>query len=146
MIQSLRKLVREEGRYPLEAYLFVYQALEHAQKQVGKRRHISGKELLEGFRDLAIESFGPLALMVFHHWNLRRTDDVGVMVFHLIQRELMGKTEDDQLEDFEGLYDFEETFNPETLLGRIDAQELTPNYRIPLREFPGATRAPVSQA
>lgn len=141
MIDELRKLVRERRRYPLEAYLFLYQALDAAQRLVGEKRHVSGPELLEGMRRLAVEQFGPLALMVFNHWGLRRTQDVGEMVFNLVERELMGKTDDDKREDFDAVYDFEEVFSPARLLAESDSKQLIPPYRISSRDLPNAARA-----
>lgn len=141
MIDELRKLVRERRRYPLEAYLFLYQALDMSQRLVGEKRHVSGGELLDGVRKLAIEQFGPLSLMVFHHWGIRRTNDIGDMVFNLVDRELMGKTDSDKKEDFDGLYDFEEAFSPERLMAESDPKQLIPPYRISARELPNAARA-----
>jgi uncharacterized repeat protein (TIGR04138 family) len=126
MIDALRQLVAEEQQFPVEAYCFLYQALDRAQRLAGERRHVSGQELLEGARLLAIELFGPLTLMVFDHWNLRRGEDFGTMVFHLVDRDLMGKTDDDKLEDFAGTYEFREAFAPENLMALVDAQELAP--------------------
>ncbi len=141
MIEELRKLVRERRRYPLEAYLFLYQALDAAQRHVGEKRHVSGPELLEGVRRLAVEQFGPLALMVFNHWGLRRTQDVGEMVFNLVDRELMGKTDDDKREDFDAVYDFEEVFSPARILAEADPKQLIPPYRVSPRDLPNAARA-----
>ena len=49
-LQQLRNLVRTKRRFTLEAYLFLREALDYAQKLVGEKRHVSGTELLEGFR------------------------------------------------------------------------------------------------
>ena len=141
MIDALRRVVAEERRYPVEAYVFLYQALDYAQKLLGERRHVSGAELLQGVRALAIETFGPLTLMVFNHWRVRRTDDFGAMVFHLVERGLMGKTDDDKLEDFDGLYDFEEAFAPDALAASLDASTLSPGFRFDTRDLARTSRA-----
>lgn len=73
-------------------------------------QHVSGPELLQGFRELAYEQFGGLALTVFRQWGLTSTDDVGHIVWELIDRGNMRKTEDDRLTDFFNLYSFEEVF------------------------------------
>jgi len=140
-IKKLRDLVRERGRFALEAYLFLYQSLEHSQKLVGERRHVSGAELLEGIRALAIEQFGPLTLMVFEAWGLRRTDDVGEMIFDLVDRGLMGKTDEDKPEDFQGVYDFHEVFAPDQLVTEVDVSSIAPPFRVAARELPAAERA-----
>jgi uncharacterized repeat protein (TIGR04138 family) len=142
MIEELRELVRERRRFPIEAYLFLYQALDAAQRMVGEKRHVSGAELCEGFRRLAVEQFGPLALMVLSHWGMRRTDDVGEMVFNLVARDLMGKTDKDRLEDFDGVYDFEEAFAPQAILATQSSTELAPAFKLALKDLPGGRRSP----
>ena len=144
LLDELRALVRKDGRFAIEAYLFLYQALERAQANVGSPRHVNGKELLEGFRQLVCESFGPLAPMVLGQWRLTSTEDVGAMVFNLVETGLMGKTDEDCLEDFSGAYSFEEAFDPQLLLSLVDPQELVPAYRVVARELPGAGRVRVS--
>lgn len=121
MIDELRRLVAEEACFPVEAYLFLYEALDRAQRSAGSRRHVSGPELLEGIRLLAIERFGPLAKMVLDHWKVTKTADFGLMVFHLVDRGLMGKTDDDCVEDFTGVFEFSEAFDPAVVLAQLDA-------------------------
>lgn len=141
MVQELRALVRDKRRFALEAYLFLYQSLERSQQLAGERRHVSGGELLDGFRALAGEMFGPLALMVLTSWGLRSTEDVGQMVFDLVERQLMGKTEDDKLEDFQDVYDFEEEFEFGRMLTKVNTRDLVPTVRPVRRDLPAAERA-----
>ncbi len=103
------------SRYHRQAYAFVLEALNRAQRMLGRSerqedQHVSGPELLQGFRELAYEQFGGLALTVFRQWGLTSTDDVGHIVWELIDRGNMRKTEDDRLTDFFNLYSFEEVF------------------------------------
>ena len=143
MLERIRQLCRDDPRYPFEAYIFVYQALDYTvQKVVGERRHVKGQELLEGIRRLAIEAFGPLTLMVLKHWGIRKTEDWGEMVWNLVQRELMGKTPEDRKEDFADGYAFSDAFAPERLLPEtLNARELAPPARLAHRELPRAARA-----
>ena len=105
-----------KSRYHRFAYLFVLESLKRAQRQSGRPesmeedQHVSGKELLNGFRELAYEQFGGMALTVFRQWGLTSTDDVGHIVFEMIKRGDMRKTDQDQLSDFFDLYSFEEVF------------------------------------
>jgi uncharacterized repeat protein (TIGR04138 family) len=142
-IDKIRQLVREDGRYPFDAYIFLFQALEYTTTRVvGKKRHVAGKELLEGIRRFAIDAFGPLTLMVFKHWGVRRTEDFGEMVWNLVSRELMGKTPEDRKEDFSDGYTFSDAFAPERLLPQtLNAHELAPPARLAHRELPRAARA-----
>jgi uncharacterized repeat protein (TIGR04138 family) len=110
----LKKVVAQDGRYPLPAYRFVYEALEYTVRRLPERRHVSGRELLEGIRDLALGQFGALAIMVFDHWNIRKTGDFGEIVFNLVNADLMSRSEQDCREEFENVYDFRAEF-------RIDA-------------------------
>ena len=142
-LEKIRQLVREDGRFPFEAYIFVYQALEYTTTRVVReKRHVSGRELLDGIRRFAIDAFGPLTLMVFKHWGVKRTEDFGDMVWSLVQRGLMGKTSEDRKEDFAGGYDFDEAFAPEKLLpATLNARELAPPAHSNHRELPRAARA-----
>lgn len=104
------RLAEEKGLYKLEAYIFVFNALEHTFEQVGRRRHVSGAQLSEGFRQLAARQFGRLAPLVLGEWGVKGTDDIGTIVFHLVEAELMGKTSRDTAADFHALYDFATAF------------------------------------
>jgi uncharacterized repeat protein (TIGR04138 family) len=106
-------------RFHQNAYQFVFAALRYTQQKLGRgvyrsseaESHISGQELLEGIRDLAQDQFGLMAVTVFRHWGVRSTADFGRIVFELIERGEMRKTERDQLEDFFEVYDFEEALD-----------------------------------
>ncbi len=108
-------------RYHQNAYRFVFEALQYTQERLDRKRqtseadevdaHISGQELLSGIRDLALEQFGMLASTVFRRWGIRATEDFGRIVFELVERGEMRKTDRDQLSDFCDVFDFEETFD-----------------------------------
>ncbi len=120
--ERLKQVVARDGRYHVNAYRFVYEALDYTVKQLDKKRHISGRELLEGIKNLAIEQFGGLACMVLGIWGVSKTADFGNIVFNLVEADLMSRSEDDTREDFDGVYDFREVF-------RIDSK-------------PGSTKSP----
>ncbi len=109
-MERVRALARAEGKYHVEAYLFVFQALEFTLKRIGERRHVKGAELLEGIRDFAVMNFGAMGKTVFEEWGVKDSKDFGRIVFALVETELMSKTEGDRIEDFEGGFDFERTF------------------------------------
>ncbi|MBD3674644.1 MAG: hypothetical protein HUJ26_14065 [Planctomycetaceae bacterium] len=105
-------------QHPRSAYKFVFDALNHTQLKIHSRRaqegeesHISGPELLEGIRKLALKQFGLMATTVFHQWGIDTTEDFGRLVFELIERGEMKKNETDCLSDFCGIYSFEEEFD-----------------------------------
>ncbi len=95
----------------------------HTQKRLGRepspalaegeaasepKHHVSGPELLEGVRMLALQEFGLMARTVFRMWGIARTDDFGDMVFNLVEAELLSKTPGDRREDFCNVYDLDE--------------------------------------
>ena len=47
---------------------------------------------------------------VFDNWGIHSCEDIGNMVFNLIGAGIFGKTEEDSIEDFRNVYDFEEAF------------------------------------
>jgi len=119
------KIAPPRLRYHVNAYRFLFAALRRAQEDLGRTQahgpddehaHISGGELLEGIRVYGLEQFGLLAPTVFRCWGVHTTDDFGRMVFELIERGEMRKTEHDHLSDFADVYDFNEAFErPDTI-------------------------------
>jgi uncharacterized repeat protein (TIGR04138 family) len=71
---------------------------------------VTGPELLNGVRQYALKEFGPMVMTVFDSWGIRSCEDFGHMVFNLIGVGVFGKTEQDSIEDFKNVYDFEEAF------------------------------------
>jgi len=115
---TIAQLRRRNPRYAEAAYLFVLGSLHHRITKLDAPRHISGAELAESVRDLALEKFGPLARTVLEHWGIHATGDVGEIVFLLVDHGVLTKQETDRREDFEGLYSFEEAFELEYPWGR----------------------------
>ena len=84
-------------------------------------RHISGQQLCLGLRDHAIERYGLMAPVVLEHWNVRRTEDFGRIVFAMIEGGLMSRTDEDTMEDFRSVFHFDEAFCTTELVSRIGA-------------------------
>ncbi len=108
-------ICRNDKRFRPEAYHFVREALDFATREVQRHeqdipRHISGKELMEGFRRYALQEFGPMSLTVLRVWGINTTEDIGEIVFNMVKAGKLGKTEQDSLMDFTGGYDFAEAF------------------------------------
>jgi uncharacterized repeat protein (TIGR04138 family) len=108
--QAFDTIGQRDGRYHERGYLFVLAALEYAQAKLPARRHLSGAELAWACRDFALEQFGLLAPSVLAHWGIRSTEDLGRIVFLLIDVELLASQPSDKLEDFDRVYDFAEVF------------------------------------
>ncbi len=99
-----------EQRFDERAYLFVLGALEFCQQRLPERRHISGRELAQACRDLALERYGVLAGHVLEHWGIRRSSDIGDVVFTLVELELLMSQANDTREEFAEVFDFDHAF------------------------------------
>ena len=112
---ALDSVVANDPRYQRDGYIFLRDALDFTTKQQKKIkgvtvRHVSGPELLDGVRRYALKEFGPMVTTVLDSWGIRSCEDIGNMVFNLIGAGVFGKTEEDSIEDFKNVYDFEEAF------------------------------------
>jgi uncharacterized repeat protein (TIGR04138 family) len=128
--QSIVSILKRDQRFDPHAYFFLKDALDFTLKRIadgnsGISRHVSGPELLEGFRDYALEQFGPMASTLMTEWGVRQCLDVGDMVFHLIEEQVFGKQDTDRPEDFSGVFDLQqalaEPFLPKTLVEPLSA-------------------------
>jgi uncharacterized repeat protein (TIGR04138 family) len=111
---AVARICARDRRYDSAAYLFLHDGLMRTLNQIQERekksRQITGAELSAGLRTHALEQFGPLALTVLGRWGVRTTRDFGEIVFALLAAGLLGKTEEDKIEDFDNLFDFDEAF------------------------------------
>lgn len=105
------RLRQRHPRYHETAYVFLLSALHFVLQRLDEPRHISGRELAEGARDLARERFGPMARTVLAHWGITSTVDLGEIVFALVDCGILIKQDDDGLHDFIDIFDFGEAFD-----------------------------------
>jgi uncharacterized repeat protein (TIGR04138 family) len=132
---GLAEVVRRDPRYAYEAYEFVFAALAHTQRRLGRvpresgegepgpQYHVTGPELLEGVRDLALQEFGLMARTVFRLWGINGTGDFGEIVFNLVESNLMSKTDQDNRQDFYNIYDLDKALVEDYRI-RLDESEL----------------------
>ena len=99
-----------EPRFHEHAFLFVLAALEFSQLRLPERRHISGRELVEACRDLALERYGVMARVVLDHWSVRTTADLGDIVFTLVDLGLLISQPNDAREEFTAVFEFDDAF------------------------------------
>ena len=111
--ETILEIVRRDERYSAQAYYFIFDALDFTIQRMGKVRHVTGKELLEGIRMYATEHFGFLARTVLEEWGVRATGDFGNVVFNLVEAGLLSRTDKDTREVFENVYDFSSAFEEE---------------------------------
>jgi uncharacterized repeat protein (TIGR04138 family) len=137
---SFIELLKRDQRYKAEAYAFVYETLSYAQNvlELSKKEihepvseenpakiknqeqnettetdfgnHVTGQELCRAAREYAVVQYGFLAKTVLNSVGIRKTDDIGNIVYNLISIGQMRKTPQDCREDFANVFDFETTF------------------------------------
>ena len=113
--EALASIIAQDPRYTEGAYVFLRESLDFTMKELakpanGEGRHVSGSELLDGGRKLALREFGPMARTVLAAWGIRESVDVGHVVFNLIRHSVLGKSDRDRLEDFAGGFTFQDAF------------------------------------
>ena len=106
---AVDRLRERDPRYRREAYGFVVAALGWTVESLPAerrrdpvRRHLSGAELLQGLAALALQEFGPMAGTVFQEWGVRSGEDVGRIVFQLVECHQLSQRPEDRIEDFRG--------------------------------------------
>ena len=117
MDAKIIELTRDDPRYAYEAYEFVCEAVSYTQEMLGRSPeedddpdadyHVCGEELVRGACELAVLEFGMMAPVVFRQWGIRKTDDLGNIVFNLIRAERLSKSDRDGPEDFHDLFDLD---------------------------------------
>jgi uncharacterized repeat protein (TIGR04138 family) len=130
---SLDQVVKQDSRYPVEAYLFVREALSFAAdslelgcepcdqgdsefdidavNQLARReRHLTGQQLCEAIRQFANSQFGYMAKIVLKSWNVDSTSCFGDIVYNMIHAGIMKKSSRDQRSHFDEVYEFADVF------------------------------------
>ena len=103
---AVESVVSNDSRYAGDAYYFLQEVLSQAVNKQrkdtgGEDRHVSGEELLKVFRARAKKRFGPMAMSVLEEWGIRSCEDVGEIVFNLIDVGAFGKSDRDHRENRE---------------------------------------------
>ncbi len=106
--EAYADIIAKDNRFDTRAYDFVLDVV--AEASASAKGHVSGQELLAYFRDIALDSFGPLAYTVLADWGVTCCEDVGEIVFNLCASKRLGKKPEDTRADFIGGFDFREEF------------------------------------
>jgi uncharacterized repeat protein (TIGR04138 family) len=147
---QVSRIIASDPRFAIDAYAFVLEALNHARfqklKAQGRDRdksrppqpppvtraasarsrrpresgHVTGQELCESVRKLALRQYGLLAATVLNHWGIRSTSDIGEIVYNLIAAGDLEKTPSDSRSDFDNVFDFETALRPRRILAKDD--------------------------
>ncbi len=109
--ELLDRILAADRRYARDAYIFVSEALGYTVQRAGRVGHVSGPELCEGLAEFALGQFGRLARAVLDSWGIRSSEDIGAIVFNMVEVGLLHKTDEDRREDFVDALDFDEAFD-----------------------------------
>jgi uncharacterized repeat protein (TIGR04138 family) len=108
--EILERIRARGGRYHERAYLFLLGAVEFLQSRLEVRRHVTAAELAWACRDFALQQYGLLAPVVLAHWGITRTEDLGRIVYTLVEVGLLVTQPGDHESDFQEVYPFAEAF------------------------------------
>ncbi len=108
--EVLDRLREKNPRFHGKAYLFLLSARHSVIDELDEPRHISGQELAGGVRGLALDRYGPMARTVLEHWGIHTTEDIGDIVFAMVECGILTKQDEDRREDFRDVFDFAEAF------------------------------------
>ena len=103
-------IVAKDNRFDARAYALLVRVLDILGGEEHDR-HFSGEDILEEFKEEALDQFGPLTYTVLTEWGLHQTEDIGEMMFNLVDSNRIGRDENDGSESFVDGYDFKETFS-----------------------------------
>jgi uncharacterized repeat protein (TIGR04138 family) len=130
--EELAGVLARDSRYSIHAYAFVFEALEFTKKRRKKAassersktsprsQHITGRELCEGARDLALALYGLMAMTVLAQWGIHSTSDLGEIVYNLIASGDLEKSPSDSRSDFDGVFDFQSAFKQNYVMALDD--------------------------
>lgn len=112
--------VASEMGVPLEALQFVYDALQFAPQYAGEEpddidarmRHCSAAEFCEGFLLFAKDTFGRSDYVaILKAWSMSTSEEVGRIVYELVERGLLERQEGDKPSDFDGRFNLDQAAN-----------------------------------
>lgn len=119
--QVIKELCEKDPRYTLDAYIFVNDALDFAQRMGlasmkeafgeddGEQSdHISGGDLCRLAVSYAVALYGMLAKPVLAKFGIRTTDDIGNIVYNLIDEGFVDQSPEDSRSDFNDVFDLGE--------------------------------------
>jgi uncharacterized repeat protein (TIGR04138 family) len=122
---DLKEIMDQAGGYSPACFGFIRDGLAHTVEMVHGNpaeqtilelglvedsRHVCGHELCIGLKDYAIERYGMLAKSVLNKWGIHYTRDFGNIIFAMVEAGLMRTTDDDRIDDFDSIYEFDDVF------------------------------------
>lgn len=111
--EAVKIITARDATYRPDGYQFLKDALKHSVDKLRKdelveHRHVTGPELLHGVVEFALQEYGSMAVSVLDSWGIRAGEDIGAMVFLLIDVGAFGRSEEDSPADFMNVVDLKE--------------------------------------
>lgn len=106
-------IVAKDRRYDARAYTLLTAVLKRLFKSAskgGQSQHITASDILEEFREFSLDQFGPMTYCVLIEWGVSSSEDLGEMMFNLVDSHRIERDKNDSKDDFIGGYDFIEAF------------------------------------
>jgi len=104
----INDIISKDLRYSREAYIFIMDTLQVTKHQLQREGHVSGEELSYGIKNFGLYLFGLMTKRVLESWGIYRTEDFGNIVYNLIEAGILGRSEEDSVDDFKDVFDFQE--------------------------------------
>lgn len=104
---SFADITGKDARYSARAYALLMDCVHYLGREGG---HMSSSDIMYEFKERALDQYGPMAYTVMSEWGLSSTEDIGEMMFNLVEFHRIRKDEDDRQDDFIGGFDFREAF------------------------------------
>ena len=118
--EIIERIIEEDPRFHPNAYYFMLKCLNYsvqkhepqfADDESGDQKHVTGPQLLECIREIALKDFGYMARTVFEIWGIKDSGSWGTIVYNMIESKLLSKSDSDSRSDFNDVYDFEEALD-----------------------------------
>ena len=97
---KINSILATEKKYAFHAYPFIADAVPYTVKSLAKDRHVTALELINGVKNFAITTYGPLAPKVLAYWGITQPKDIGKIVYLLISVNILSASPDDDPNDF----------------------------------------------
>ena len=127
--------------YPEEAFLLVVGAVHFAGMGKPPGTHVSAREVCDALREYAPLHLGGIrdALLTMAAWNIRRSEDVGRIVYRMVEAGCFRASEGDSEDGFKGIFKLDDFFGsdappagdgPESPQGAPTGAEVPSDVRI----------------
>ena len=103
--EIIETIIRKEKRYSKEAYKFVSDAVNYTVSRKNTKGHVSAHELLIGISDFALKEYSIFYEDIFKSWGIMSDEDIGNIVYLLIEHKALGASPEDSIEDFNRGFD-----------------------------------------